>query len=391
MQVHLIVGLSMCLAAAPAHLRAEELSALARTIRSVAAEGRGNPEAASAWNELADQKAEALPEILAGMDGCGPLAVNWMRAAAEVVAQRSRERGEKFPTEAIKAFLADRRHDPRSRRLAFELLQADNPQAAELLIPSFADDPSTELRREAVTRLLSAATESEAKKDPSAPERYRSALSAARDPDQIKTAHEALKKLGQTVDLARHFGFICNWKLVGPFDNSAKKGFAVAYPPETQIKLDGSYDGKQGAVKWIDHVTTDENGRVDVNKAVGKHMGAVVYAVHFFESDRPQPVDVRLGSSNATKVWLNGKLIHSADIYHANVSIDQYTGRGQLEAGRNVILVKVCQNEQTEEWAQEWRFQLRVCDSTGTAVLSKDRPAAAAVPPTNLDLAGSKP
>jgi hypothetical protein len=38
-----------------------------------------------------------------------------------------------------------------------------------------------------------------------------------------------------------------------------------------------------------------------------------------------------------------------------------------------VILVKCLQNEQTEDWAQNWDFQLRVCDATGTAVLSMDR------------------
>ena len=42
----------------------------------------------------------------------------------------------------------------------------------------------------------------------------------------------------------------------------------------------------------------------------------------------------------------------------------------QLEPGRNRILVKVCQNEQTEDWTVEWEFQLRVTDSLGTPVLS---------------------
>ena len=48
--------------------------------------------------------------------------------------------------------------------------------------------------------------------------------------------------------------------------------------------------------------------------------------------------------------------------------MDQHVGRGVLKAGRNAILVKLCQNEQTEAWAQEWSFQLRVCDAIGGAV-----------------------
>jgi hypothetical protein len=35
-------------------------------------------------------------------------------------------------------------------------------------------------------------------------------------------------------------------------------------------------------------------------------------------------------------------------------------------------LLKICQNEQTEEWAQNWAFQFRVCDAIGTAVLARN-------------------
>jgi hypothetical protein len=48
--------------------------------------------------------------------------------------------------------------------------------------------------------------------------------------------------------------------------------------------------------------------------------------------------------------------------------MDQYAATGMLRAGRNELLIKVCQNEQTEEWAQEWSFHARVCDKAGTAV-----------------------
>ncbi len=54
--------------------------------------------------------------------------------------------------------------------------------------------------------------------------------------------------------------------------------------------------------------------------------------------------------------------------------MDQYIGQGELKAGRNVILLKICQNEQTEDWAQDWKFQFRVCDSLGKAIHSTDRP-----------------
>ena len=55
--------------------------------------------------------------------------------------------------------------------------------------------------------------------------------------------------------------------------------------------------------------------------------------------------------------------------YHLLTQMDQYRTPVLLQAGTNRILLKICQNEQTEDWAQDWKFQVRVCDSSGTAVL----------------------
>jgi hypothetical protein len=64
--------------------------------------------------------------------------------------------------------------------------------------------------------------------------------------------------------------------------------------------------------------------------------------------------------------------------------MDQYIVRGHLNEGENTILIKVCQNEQQESWAQIWKFQLRVCDKGGTAILSADRPGKGDVAQTTL-------
>ena len=104
---------------------------------------------------------------------------------------------------------------------------------------------------------------------------------------------------------------------------------------------------------------------MDFNKVIGKHMGVVAYATTDVDSPREQPVRIHVGSPNAIKLWLNGKPIATRDEYHHGMSMDQYQATGTLRPGRNTILIKLCQNEQTEEWAQNWTFQLRVCDLTG--------------------------
>jgi len=52
------------------------------------------------------------------------------------------------------------------------------------------------------------------------------------------------------------------------------------------------------------------------------------------------------------------------------VEIDQYRLSAKLKAGKNVILIKCCQNEQKEDWTKGWEFQIRLTDAEGTPLAS---------------------
>lgn len=353
-----------------------EVKPLLAALRDVGPEGQGHRAATAAWQKLAQADAEQLPEILAGLAGANDLAVNWIRAAADAVAQRTVRNGGKLPVASLEKFLADTNNAPRGRRVAYELIARIDATAESRLIPGLLNDPSLELRRDAVAQALAQAetlAKDEAQKD-AAVAAYRRAFAAARDTDQIDKSAAQIRKLGGKADISAQFGFIQQWKLIGPFDNVDKRGFEIAYPPEVKVDLDVALPGKSGEVKWFDHLSKDDHGVVDLNQAVGKHKGAIAYAYVEFLSDRERPCELRLGCICANKVWLNGELLTTNNIYHANSHIDQYIGRSKLLRGRNSILVKIAQNEQTEQWAQDWKFQLRVCDAIGTAILSQDRP-----------------
>jgi hypothetical protein len=92
------------------------------------------------------------------------------------------------------------------------------------------------------------------------------------------------------------------------------------------------------------------------------------YAYTEFDSAEERDAQIRLGCKNGWKVWLNGELLFARDEYHRGAKLDQYKLPVRLKKGKNAILVKLCQNEQTEQWTVEWQFQLRVCDATGTAI-----------------------
>lgn len=341
------------------------------TVRKVGPKGAGHKEALEAVKVLSKAPAADLPVILAAMDGADLLVANWLRGVVETVAQRELEAGGKLPVAALEQFLAQTTHAPRARRLAYELIAKVDEQAESRLIPGLINDPSLELRRDAVALAMrrgESAGTATAEAKTAAGKAFREAFTHARDLDQIKAAAAKLKELGEKVDLPEHFGFLMKWKVVGPFENAGGAGFDVAYPPEREVSLAAEYDGKKEKVKWADVSTSDDYGVLDLNKLVGPHKGAIAYAYAEFNSPSELAAELRLGSVNANKIWLNGELLATNAVYHSGSAVDQYVGAGKLKAGKNVILLKIAQNEQTESWAQDWKFQLRVCDAIGTPI-----------------------
>lgn len=346
-------------------------------IKKVGREGAGNPAAAAAYQDLSRCDAEAILPLLEAIESSSPLARNWLRSAVEVIVARELNAKKALPVDALKSFLLDRKQAPEARRLAFDLVSRIDAQSAQKLIPGFLNDPSTELRRDAVAQLIGKGKALVEGDKAAAILTFRKALDAARDVDQVKTiAEELSEKLGQGVDLPRHFGFLTDWKVIGPFDNTARGGFAAVFPPEEKVDHSATHPGKdESQVKWQPLVSTDKYGKIDFNDPFGKIKEVTGYASTEFVSDKARPAELRLGCKNAWKVWLNGELLFGRDEYHRGQRIDQYKMPVQLKKGRNAILVKLCQNEQKEKWTVEWEFQLRVCDATGTAILSTERPA----------------
>jgi hypothetical protein len=351
-------------------LQAAEPASLLKTLRSVGAEGAGNVEAATAWRELVKQGIPALLPTLAAMDGANVSAANWLRTAVDAIAEHALADKKSLPVQELEAFLGQTDHAPQARRLAYELLGRADAKAPARLLPAMLNDSSVELRRDAVAVFLQKAqAQLDGGDKATAKDTYQKLLTSARDRDQVEQIAKSLKGLGVDVDLPTHFGFIRGWQLLAPFDNVKGVGFAKAYPPETSVDLTKSYTGKSDKeIRWVEHVTTDPYGQVDLNKVVGKNMGVVGYAYAVVESPKVQSVQVRAGSNNAIKMFLNGKAIFFREEYHHGDRMDQHVGIGTLKAGRNEVLIKVCQNEQTENWAQKWSFQLRICDAVGGAV-----------------------
>jgi hypothetical protein len=369
--ISLLLAVSALFPAWMPSLSAADLQAPLRVVRAVGPEGRGNAEAAAAWREITRAGGGDLPVVLAGMDGANALAENWLRAAVETIAARELAGGRPLPMKDLEDFVADRRHSDRARRLALDFIVRVDSARGEQLITGMLDDPANAIRRDAVQLAMKDAAQAAAAGNASAAKnRYRAALLAAREADQVDAIAKSLRDLGETVDLQGVFGWVTEWKVVGPFDNSGRGGFAIEFPPERELKFDAEYEGKGGPVRWRTASATNEYGMVDLNVPLGALKEVCAYACADFVATKAQPAEIRLGCQNAWKVWFNGKLLFGRDEYHRGMEIDQYRLPVELQAGRNTILVKLCQNEQREEWTVGWEFQLRVTDAQGTPIVS---------------------
>jgi hypothetical protein len=359
----------MLVITASASLSAADLSSQLNAIRNVSREGQGNEAAAAAVRMLSGAASSDLVQILAGFDKASPLAANYLRNVIEAVADRDLTAGKALPTKQLESFVQKRSNDPRARRLAFEILAKVDETAADRLIPTMLLDPSPEFRRDAVQRLVTEAESLGKDSADKAKQVYRKALSGATDSDLVKKISKSLKELGDEVDLVSHFGFLTDWRIVGPFDNREFIGFDIAYAPEKELDFAAKLKAKEGEVAWSEITTSDEFGIVDIAKSVAPHKGAVMYLATSYDAAADRNVEFRFGTPNAWKLWVNGKFLFGRDEYHRGMAIDQYRVPTKLQAGKNVILLKLCQNEQTDDWAQRYQIQIRVCDPSGVAVL----------------------
>ena len=360
------------MSAASTVLAADAVSDAVQVLQAARPGGTGSSANQQAASVLVQQGHNALLPILSGFRSATPVGANWLRNTFDQITADTAAAGKMLPTDVLEKFIADTQQSAAARRIAYEALRRQDPSAEARLIPAMLLDPGPEFRRDAVSMLV---TEAARVEGPAATALYRKAFSGAVHEDQVKQISEALRKAGETVDISRHFGFVSSWMIAGPFDNREEKGFAVAWAPEAEFVADGpdlarEYDGQDNMkVRWQPLETTDDFGVVDIAKQIQNYKGSVMYASAVWQSGSAQTVQIRLGTPNAWKLWVNGKLVFEREEYHRSSQMDQYSVPVDLQPGRNRIALKICQNEQTQDWAQKYQYQLRICDATGAGLL----------------------
>jgi hypothetical protein len=135
------------------------------------------------------------------------------------------------------------------------------------------------------------------------------------------------------------------WSFIGPFDNSDKRGFDAVYPPETEINLGAQYAGKGNErVGWREGSFRD--GQVnDLRQFKAEHnSNCVIYLYREVTCTGAVEVPAGFGSDDTLSVWLNGQRIHAENVYRG-CQPEQVALRLKLRAGKNSLLLKICQGD----------------------------------------------
>ena len=172
----------------------------------------------------------------------------------------------------------------------------------------------------------------------------------------LDVASARLRSLGADVaELTRQIGFVTDWYLIGTFPNPNKLGFSREYFPEKNIDLEAG--GKFGQVElaWKKIVVDSIPAKIDLTKHFTNHDDVAIYGYAEIDSPTAREINLRVGSDDGCKVWLNGEQVHATNASRG-FSLDSDTIATQLVEGKNTLLIKVLQG------GGDWAMCARIAD-----------------------------
>jgi tetratricopeptide (TPR) repeat protein len=149
------------------------------------------------------------------------------------------------------------------------------------------------------------------------------------------------------------------WFVIGPFDN--KSGFNKVFPPEKKIKLDKFYKGKSQSITWQCANDGFYDGYVDLQRILKQYNWSVGYGLIYIKNPDSKNVQIRVGTNDAAKVWLNDELVWKFNSGR-DASFDDDIIKVALKPGLNKILIKVCNR------ISLWGYYFRITDEEGNGL-----------------------
>jgi beta-galactosidase len=161
---------------------------------------------------------------------------------------------------------------------------------------------------------------------------------------------------------ARRVSDIRRWAVIGMFPNWNEEGHNTAYPPESTFDPLGVYPGWYKAISWKRwHTKSSEGHLLNLQEALSpvyqyypRFDRGTAYAYAEFNCMDRVSAQLALQIQDATKVWLNGRLVFEADVHLPHKELKPELAPVTLKHGKNTLMVKV------SKIPGEFRFALDV-------------------------------
>jgi len=177
-------------------------------------------------------------------------------------------------------------------------------------------------------------------------------------------ASQLLVRLGEDPSaIPRSQGFLCHWWLLGPLPNPDNRAFDQAFIDETSLaplRLE-TVRVDNRLLSWREIRIADPQGVVDLTQFFRQTEWVACYAYTEFVVDSDMDAELRIGSDDSVKVWLNGQLVHQFGGMRG-LTVDQDRVRARLRKGVNRLLLKVTQS------GGGWEFCVRLVDLQGNPI-----------------------
>ena len=149
-----------------------------------------------------------------------------------------------------------------------------------------------------------------------------------------------------------------DWSVIGPFAYEDHSGFQFSYPPENKIEMTSMYRSRGKDIRWQTGNDGKFDGYLDLRALFKRHSWSVGYALVYIKSPDERIVQIRFGSDEGCKLWLNNAQIWQHYLKES-ARIDRDLVTVLLHPGFNKLLVKVTNTD------LDWGFYLRVTDENG--------------------------
>ncbi len=151
------------------------------------------------------------------------------------------------------------------------------------------------------------------------------------------------------------------WQVIGPFSVEDVSPFEHSFPPENNIDMEAVYSNGEDEISWRPGNDGSHDGYVNLKAIFDHSLWSVGYGLLYVYSPEERKVQIRLGTDETCKLWLNDKQIWQ-HYTKRDALVDRDLVTVVLHPGYNKLLLKV-----TNVLA-DWGYFLRVTDEEGNGI-----------------------